>query len=124
MKRFGIFAAAILIPAAVLADTISSPGAGFVGVPLTFSSTTGSSGGAGAPFWNNNSSDGLNLNAGYFLTGSNAAMGLTNYLGTGGAFGSYYPQAASGRTQRTTSTSFRMVRRWTSRCSIATRAPI
>jgi len=103
MKTFRILAAATLIPATTLlmpatalADTISSPGAGFVSVPLTFSSTTGSNGGAGAPFWNNTSSDGLNLNAGYFLTGSNPAMGLTNYLGSGSAFGNYLSTGGSG----------------------------
>jgi hypothetical protein len=96
MKTLGIFAAAILIPAAAMADTITSPGAAFVGVPLTFSSTTGSNGGQGVPFWNNNSSDGLNLNAGYFLTGSNSVMGVTDYLGAGGAFGNYLSTGGAG----------------------------
>ena len=97
LKTFGIFAAAILIPAAAMADAVSSPGATFVGVPTTFQSSTGLSGGAGAPFWNNYSSDGVNMNAGDFLTGSNpAAMGSTDYLGTGGAFGNYLSTGASG----------------------------
>src|ERR1700687_1764060 len=96
MKTFGIFAAAILIPAAALADTISSPGNIFAGVPTTFQTTTGSNGGAGAPFWNNNSSDGVNMNAGDFLTGSNATLGSTNYLGAGGAFGNYLSTGGSG----------------------------
>jgi len=86
MKTFGIFAAASLISAAAWADTITSPDAAFVSVPLTFTSTTGS---GGTPFWNNYSSDGSNMNAGDFLTGSNPAMGLTNYLGTGTNFGKY-----------------------------------
>ena len=88
MKAFVIFAAAvaILIPAAALADTISSPGDNFVGVPLTFQSTTGSN---TPPFWNNYSLDGMDLNSGDFLTGSNPAMGTINYLGSGGVFGDY-----------------------------------
>jgi hypothetical protein len=90
MKTFGIVAAAILIPAAAMADTISSPGAAFVGVPLTFQSTTGSNGGLEVPFWNNNSLDGVNMNGGYFLTGSNAGKGMTiDYLSSVGGFGSY-----------------------------------
>ncbi len=86
MKTLGIFAVALFLSAAAWADTITSPDAAFVSVPLTFTSTTGS---GGTPFWNNYSSDGLNMNAGDFLTGSNPAMGLTNYLGTGANFGSY-----------------------------------
>jgi hypothetical protein len=86
MKTFGIFAAALFIQAAALADTIIAPGDAFVSVPLAFKSTTGMS---SVPFWNNKSLDGGNLNAGDFLTGSNPAMGLTDYLGTGGDFGSY-----------------------------------
>jgi hypothetical protein len=98
MKTFGIIAAAaILIPAAALADTISSPGAVFVGVPQTFQSTTGSGGGLGTPFWNNNSLDGLNMNAGDFLTGSNASKGMTtDYLGSAGAFGDYLSTGGLG----------------------------
>jgi hypothetical protein len=92
MKMFGIIAAAILIPAAALADTISSPGATFVNVPLTFQSTTGTN---SVPFWNNKSSDGLNMNGGDFLTGSNATMGLTDYLGSGGGFGNYLSTGGS-----------------------------
>jgi hypothetical protein len=86
MKKFGIFAAALLIQAAALADTIVAPGDTFVSVPLTFKSTTGT---GSLPFWNNYSLDGGNLNGGDFLTGSNPVMGLTNYLGTAGNFGSY-----------------------------------
>lgn len=88
MKKFRISAIALLISASAWADTITSPGAAFVSVPLGFTSTTGSGGGLGTPFWNNNSSDGSNLNSGDFLTGSNPAMGLTNYLGTS-TFGNY-----------------------------------
>ena len=91
MKTYGIIAAAILIPAALMADTIVSPGAAFIGVPGNFQSTTGVSG----PYWNNKSSDGTNLNAGDFLTGSNAVMGSTDYLGTGGAFGNYLSTGGS-----------------------------
>ncbi len=96
MKTLGIFAAALLIPVAALADTVSSPDAAFVNVPLTFQSTTGS--GSGSPFWDNKSLDGThtNMNAGYFLTGSNASLGLTDYLGTGGGFGNYLSTGASG----------------------------
>jgi hypothetical protein len=65
MKTLGIIAAALLIPAAAVADTIVSPAAAFVSVPATFPATTG------APYWNNNSSDGSNLNAGDFLAGMN-----------------------------------------------------
>jgi hypothetical protein len=92
MKTYGIIAAAILIPAAAMADTIVSPDAAFLGVPGTFQSTTGVSG----PYWNNKSSDGTNMNAGDFLTGMNAAMGSTDYLGTGGAFGNYLSTGAAG----------------------------
>ena len=76
-----------------MADTIDSPGAGFVGVPLTFQSTTGSN---SAPFWNNNSLDGSNLNAGYFLTGTNPILGSTNYLAAGGGFGNYLSTGVAG----------------------------
>jgi hypothetical protein len=97
MKTFAVFAAAILIPAAAMADTISSPGSAFTGVPLTFQSTTGSNGGLGVPFWNNTSSDGINMNAGDYLTGSNPiSMGSTDYLGTGGSFGSYLSTGGLG----------------------------
>ena len=96
MKTLGIFIAAILIPAAALADTITSTGASFVGVPLDFQSTTGSNSGLGAPFWNNNSMDGANMNAGDFLTGSNANLGLTDYLSSGAGFGNYLSTGSSG----------------------------
>lgn len=96
MKTLGIFAAALLIPAAALADIVSSPDAAFVSVPLTFQSTTGSNGGLGSPFWDNNSLDGYHMNAGYFLTGTNASLGLTDYLGTGGGFGNYLSTGAPG----------------------------
>jgi len=80
-----------------MSDTISSPGSAFTGVPLTFQSTTGSNGGLGAPFWNNYSSDGINMNAGDYLTGSNpSSMGTTDYLGTGGSFGSYLSTGGLG----------------------------
>lgn|GEM_PF-2389507 len=95
MKIIGIYTAALLISATAWADLITSPDASFVSVPLTFASTTGSGGGLGTPFWNNYSSDGANMNAGYFLTGSNPAMGLTNYLGAGGNFGSYLSTGGS-----------------------------
>jgi hypothetical protein len=94
MKTFGIFAAAVCIPAALLADTISSPGAGFVGVPLTFQLTTGSN---SAPFWNNYSSAGPNMNGGDFLTGSNPGQGMTfDYLSSGAGFGDYLSTGSSG----------------------------
>lgn len=93
MNKFGILAAAILIPAAGWADIITSPGAGFVSVPVTFASTTGS---GAAPFWNNNSLDGMNLNAGDFLGGVNPSLGLTDYLSSSGGFGSYLSTGASG----------------------------
>lgn len=93
MKKFTILAAAILIPAGAWADIITSPGAAFVGVPLTFPSSTGS---GAAPFWNNNSLDGMNLNAGDFLSGVNPVMGLTNYLSSSGNFGSYLSTGAPG----------------------------
>jgi Domain of unknown function (DUF4114)/PEP-CTERM motif len=96
MKTLGIFAAVILIPAAAMADTISSPDAAFVSVPLTFQSTTGLNGGLGSPFWDNKSLDGFHMNAGYFLTGTNASLGLTDYLGTGGGFGNYLSTGGSG----------------------------
>lgn len=97
MKKFGIFAAIVLIPAGAMADTITSPGAGFVSVPLNFQSTTGSYGvNGGSPYWNNNSADGPNNNAGDFLTGSNSSLGTTDYLGTGGAFGNYLSTGSSG----------------------------
>jgi PEP-CTERM motif len=92
MKKFGIFAASLVISGAALADTITSPGAAFVSVPLTFQSTTGS---GTAPFWNNYSSDGMDMNGGDYLTGSNPALGATNYLGTGGAFGNYLSTGSS-----------------------------
>jgi len=93
MKKFGLFAAAILIPAAGWADIITSPGAGFVAVPLTFQSTTGS---GVAPYWNNNSLDGMNMNAGDYLGGVNPSLGLTDYLSSSGGFGSYLSTGASG----------------------------
>jgi hypothetical protein len=89
MKTLGIIAAALLIPAAAVADTIVSPAAAFVSVPATFPATTG------APYWNNNSSDGSNLNAGDFLAGMNPVMGSTNYLGTGSVFGKYLSTGGS-----------------------------
>jgi hypothetical protein len=97
MKKFEMIAAAVLIAAAARADTISSLGAAFVGVPLNFQSTTGSNSGLGAPFWNNKSLDGMNMNGGDFLTGSNAAAGMTiDYLGFGGSFGDYLSTGGSG----------------------------
>jgi PEP-CTERM motif len=92
MKKSGILIAALLIGATAWADTITSPDGAFATVPLTFTSTTGS---GGTPFWNNYSSDGSNLNGGDFLTGSNPAMGLTNYLGTGTNFGKYLSTGGS-----------------------------
>jgi PEP-CTERM motif len=94
MKTLGIFIAAILIPAAALADAITSPGASFVGVPLDFTSTTASN--TGTPFWNNQSMDGTNVNAGDFLTGSNASLGLTDYMSSDGGFGNYLSTGVSG----------------------------
>jgi hypothetical protein len=96
MKKFGIFAATILIPAAGWADIITSPGAGLVTVPLTFQSTTGTNGGLGSPYWNNNSLDGMNMNAGDYLGGVNPSLGSNNYLSSGGGFGSYLSTGASG----------------------------
>src|SRR6185295_11744028 len=85
MKKF-VFAAAILIPASGWADIVTSPGAGFVNVPLTFQSTTGLN---VAPYWNNNSLDGMNMNAGDYLGGVNLSLGTTDYLSSSGGFGSY-----------------------------------
>ena len=94
MKTFAIFIAAILIPAAALADAITSSGASFVSVPVNFQSTTASN--TGTPFWNNQSMDGTNMNAGDFLTGSNASLGLTDYLSSGSGLGSYLSTGSSG----------------------------
>jgi hypothetical protein len=93
MKKFGILAAVLLMPVASWADIITSPGAGFVSVPLTFQSTTGS---GVAPYWNNNSLDGMNMNAGDYLGGVNPSLGLNNYLSSGGGFGSYLSTGAPG----------------------------
>jgi hypothetical protein len=99
MKKFGIFAAvlfvgAVVIPASALADTITSPDAAFVSVPLNFQSTTGVNG--SVPFWNNYSTDGTNMNVGDFLTGSNATMGTTNYLTSGEGSGNYLSSGSVG----------------------------
>ena len=75
-----------------MADAIIAPGAAFVPVPANFQSTTGSN---TAPFWNNNSLDGLYMNAGYFLTGTNAGLGSTDYLSSTGGFGNYLSTGAS-----------------------------
>lgn len=75
---------------AAMADTISSTGT-LVSVPANFQSTTGTS---STPFWNNNSTDGANLNVGDFLTGSNPVMGNTDYLGSG--FGDYLSTGGAG----------------------------
>jgi hypothetical protein len=93
MKKFGILAAVALIPAAAWGDIVTSPGAAFVNVPLTFPSTTGS---GVSPFWNNNSLDGLNMNAGDFLAGANPFLGSTNYLSSGAGYGSYLSTGAAG----------------------------
>jgi len=93
MKNLGTFVAAFLIPAACWADIITSPGAGFVNVPSTFQSTTGSN---TAPYWNNNSLDGMNMNAGDYLGGINPSMGLNNYLSSAGGFGNYLSTGAFG----------------------------
>src|SRR4029079_10934544 len=77
MKKLAILAALVLIPAAAWADIVTSAGAGFVSVPGTFSSTTGSN---AAPYWNNNSLDGMNMNAGDYLGGVNPSLGVNNYL--------------------------------------------
>ena len=90
MKTFGIIAAGLLISIAAMADTITSTGT-LVGVPGNFQSTTGTS---STPFWNNNSVDGANMNVGDFLTGSNPAMGTTDYLGSG--FGDYLSTGGPG----------------------------
>lgn len=96
MKTFGMIAAGLLIPIVAMADAITSPGASFVSVPLNFQATTGSNGGMSAPFWNNKSMDGTNMNGGDFLTGSNVNMGLTNYLSSGAGFGNYLSTGSSG----------------------------
>jgi hypothetical protein len=93
MKTFGIIAAGLFTSIAAMANTIDSPGSILVGVPQNFQSTTGTS---STPFWNNNSVDGQNMNAGDYLTGSNPVMGATNYLGTGSNFGSYLSTGAPG----------------------------
>ena len=72
-----------------MADTISSTGS-LVSVPANFQATTGS---GGASFWNNNSVDGANMNVEDYLTGSNPAMGSTDYLGAG--FGDYLSTGGS-----------------------------
>ena len=87
MKTIGIIGAGLLVTIAGMADNIVSTGT-LVNVPVNFQSTTGS----GTPFWNNNSVDGLNMNVGDFLTGSNPSMGSTNYMGSG--YGTYL--SASG----------------------------
>jgi hypothetical protein len=79
MIKFGFIAAGLLIAIAAQADTITSTGSLTV-VPSNFQSTTGTS---STPFWNNNSIDGANMNVGDYLTGSNPAMGSTDYLGAG-----------------------------------------
>ena len=79
-----------------MADAISSPGAGMVSVPLGFLSATGSN---TAPFWNNNSLDGPNLNAGNFLTGGNRVMGTTDYIGSGNGLGRYLSMSSEGLDQ-------------------------
>jgi len=79
---------------AALADTILAPDASFVPVPGNFQTTTGS---GAAPFWNNFSSDGTNMNAGDFLTGSNPAGGMTtDYLSSTGGLGTYLSTGVSG----------------------------
>src|SRR6185437_5861399 len=93
MKIFGIIAASLLIPFAGMADTIASTGA-LVGVPLNFQSTTGANQNQGMPFWNNNTIDGANMNAGDYLTGSNPNTGATDYLGAG--FGDYLSTGGPG----------------------------
>jgi len=93
MKKLAILAALVLIPAAAWADIVTSAGAGFVSVPGTFSSTTGSN---AAPYWNNNSLDGMNMNAGDYLGGVNPSLGVNNYLSSSGGFGSYLSTGASG----------------------------
>ena len=103
MKTFGIIAAGLLIVVGVQADTITSTGS-LVGVPANFQSTTGTS---STPFWNNNSVDGANMNVGDFLTGSNPAMGTTNYLGSGdylstGGSASNFTFSQSGSTVQAT----------------------
>lgn len=86
MKTLGILTAGLIsISIAAMADTITSPGS-LVGIPANFQSTTGANAGQGPPFWNNNSVDGANMNAGDFLTGSNPVMGSTNYLGSGASY--------------------------------------
>ena len=90
MKTFGIIAAGLLIPIALMADTITSTGS-LVSVPVNFQSTTGTS---STPFWNNKSVDGTNMNVGDFLTGSNPVMGTTDYLGAG--FGDYLSTGGAG----------------------------
>ena len=90
MKTFGIIGAGLLMTIAAMADTISSTGT-LVSVPANFQSTTGTS---STPFWNNNSTDGANLNVGDFLTGSNPVMGNTDYLGSG--FGDYLSTGGAG----------------------------
>jgi len=93
MKKFGMMAAAMLLPAAAWADIVTFTGAGFASVPVTFPSTTGSN---AAPYWNNNSLDGMNMNAGDFLGGVNPSLGANNYLSSGAGFGSYLSTGASG----------------------------
>ena len=90
MKTFGIIAAGLLIAIGAQADTITSAGS-LISVPANFQSTTGAS---STPFWNNNSVDGANMNVEDYLTGSNPAMGSTDYLGSG--LGSYLSTGGSG----------------------------
>jgi hypothetical protein len=93
-KTFWTITAVLSLGTAAFADTIVSPDAGFISVPGTFQSTTGS---GSAPFWNNRSSDGLNMNAGDFLTGSNSGAGMTtDYLGFGGGLATYLSTSIAG----------------------------
>lgn len=92
MKKFGFIAAGLLIAIGAQADTITSTGS-LVSIPANFQSTTGTS---NTPFWNNNSVDGVNINAGDYLTGSNPATGTTDYLGTGGSLGDYLSTGGPG----------------------------
>jgi len=93
MKKLGMIAAAMLLPAAAWGDIVTSTGAGFVSVPVTFTSTTGSN---SSPYWNNNSLDGMNMNAGDYLGGVNLSLGTTDYLSSSGGFGSYLSTGAPG----------------------------
>jgi hypothetical protein len=110
MRTLFVVFVALATVGALSADSLSTTGAAaLLSVPNPFAPLTGASGVQGNPFWNNFSTDGANMNVGYYLTGSGGAAGFTtNYIGH--AASSVYLASAAPPPNENPQTNFNFVR--------------